>query len=62
MERFVGTVEAGAEARTCREVDGQEETPESAADYIRPTAAESDYLNSAVGPACWPIRRWRPAG
>jgi hypothetical protein len=47
MEQFVGTVEASAETRTFSDFDGQPETLEPEADYIRPTAAKSDYLNSA---------------
>jgi hypothetical protein len=56
MEQFVGTVGAGAETRTFRDVDSQDATttgtpPEPAADYIGPRVAKSDYLDRAVNPS-----------
>jgi hypothetical protein len=62
MEQFVGTVEASAEARAFCDGDSQETTAtgttrEPTADYIRPAAVKSDYLDGAVNPASWPVRR-----
>jgi hypothetical protein len=55
MEQFVGTVEASAETRTFNDIGSQEPNPSSIADYIRPAAVKSDYLDGVVSPAAWPI-------
>jgi hypothetical protein len=55
MEQFVGTVEASAETRTVNDIGSQEPNPSSIADYIRPTAVKSDYLDGVVSPGAWPM-------
>jgi hypothetical protein len=51
MEQFVGTVETQA----FNDVNSQEGHREPTADYIRPAAMKSDYLDAAVNPAARPI-------
>ncbi|WP_430780060.1 hypothetical protein [Actinoplanes sp. G11-F43] len=50
MDLFIGTVSASAQATRLPPADGT-------FDYVRPTKAESDHLDTAVSPAPWPTRQ-----
>jgi hypothetical protein len=61
MELFIGTVDASAEATTYPDPDtpstvADDTSEPRIADYKRPTAVQSDYLDTAVNPAPWPTR------
>ncbi|WP_198348414.1 hypothetical protein [Plantactinospora sp. KBS50] len=61
MELFIGTVDASAEAAAFPDPDTPatnvgDTTAPVIADYKRPTAVQSDYLDTAINPAPWPTR------
>ena len=61
MDLFIGTVAASAEATNFANPDASatttsDNTEPGPADYIRPTAVASDYLDRTINPAPWPTR------
>jgi hypothetical protein len=59
MKLFIGTVDASAEATTFADnpaTVADDTTAPVIADYQRPTAVQSDYLDTAVNAAPWPSR------
>jgi hypothetical protein len=60
MDLFVGAVDASAETAKLPRTDTGDSTDEAVvADYLRPAAVNSDYLDTAVNPAPWPTRMAR---
>jgi hypothetical protein len=61
MDLFTATVEASANTWTFRNAANRHMTGKDAhelpaAEYLRPFPAQSDYLDTAVTPATWPVR------
>ncbi|MEV4825731.1 hypothetical protein [Micromonospora sp. NPDC049274] len=61
MDLFLGTVDASAQATTHLDPSTPAATSNDnaelvIADYVRPTPAESGYLDTVTSPAPWPSR------